>query len=85
MSDLHKEIAGIVLEAVNMEDIEVTEDLYSKALNAEPFQFDSIDFLEAVVAIEENYNIKLESPDQAPQHFKCINSIADFVNSHKKP
>lgn len=84
MSDLHKEIGGIILEAVNMEHVEVTEELYSKALNDEPFQFDSIDFLEAVVAIEEHYTVKLESPEQAPQHFRCINTIADFVSSQKK-
>lgn len=81
MSNLHKEIADIVLEAVNMDHLELSEADYQKPLNAEPFEFDSIDFLEAVVAVEEEYKVKLESPAQAPEHFKTIDTIVNFVTS----
>ena len=83
MSDLHKKIADIILEAVNMDHLELSDSDYIRPLNEKPFDFDSIDFLEAVVATEEAFNVKLESTDQAPEHFRSIDTIAKFVTSHQ--
>jgi len=84
MSNLEKEITQVILEAVNMEDISVEESMYSTPLTEAPFEFDSIDFLEAVVAVEEHFEIKLADPSEAPKYFRSIETISEFVKSEKK-
>ena len=84
LSELHKEITVVILEAVNMSHLDVQAEDYAKPLRGEPFNFDSIDFLEIVVAVEEKFGVELESSKQAPIHFKTIETIADFVNTNSQ-
>jgi len=44
---------------------------------------DSIDALELIVLLQQHYNIKLENPQDGPQIFKSVRSIANYITAHK--
>ncbi|MES2620826.1 MAG: phosphopantetheine-binding protein, partial [Bacteroidota bacterium] len=44
---------------------------------------DSIDALELIVLLQQKYGIKLANPQEGPEVFKTVRSIADYITGHK--
>ena len=44
---------------------------------------DSIDALELIVLLQQHYNIKLANPQDGPQIFKSVKSIAEYIKANQ--
>ena len=83
--ELKEELKGKIIEALNREDIVVT-DLEDDAplFGEEGLGLDSIDALELIVLLEKNYGIKISDPKEGKNIFKSVNVMADYVAKNRK-
>jgi acyl carrier protein len=83
--ELKEELKGKIIEALNLEDIVVT-DLEDDAplFGEEGLGLDSIDALELIVLLEKNYGIKISDPKEGKNIFKSVNVMADYVAKNRK-
>ncbi|MFC1665735.1 phosphopantetheine-binding protein [Pseudomonadota bacterium] len=82
MQLLQKEILGLIIETLNLEDIDPESFDHNMPLFGDGFGLDSIDALEIGAAISKRYGIKLKSQNEETQsHFSSVESLAKFVQS----
>ena len=84
MSDLKLELKQLIIKAANLDDVEPGEIEDDQPLFVEGLGLDSIDALELSVALEANYGINITDTDTARSAFASINTLAEFVNEHRK-
>lgn len=84
MEELKENLKQEIIEVLNLEDIS-PEDIEDEAsLFGEGLGLDSIDALELIVLLEKNYGIKIEDPKDGRKVFYSINTMAEFIQQHKK-
>lgn len=83
--ELKEELKGKMIDALNLEDIVVT-DLEDDAplFGEDGLGLDSIDALELIVLLEKNYGIKISDPKEGKNIFKSVNVMADYVEKNRK-
>ena len=83
--ELKEELKGKMIEALNLEDIVIT-DLEDDAplFGEEGLGLDSIDALELIVLLEKNYGIKISDPKEGKNIFKSVNVMADYAEKNRK-
>jgi acyl carrier protein len=75
-----KIIATLNLERVTPADIKSDEPLFGTGLG-----LDSIDALELVAMLEQDYGILIEERAVADKAFVSVRALADFVSTNRKP
>ena len=79
MSDLKvKIINALNLKHLKPEDIGDDQPLFVQGLG-----LDSIDALELIVLLQQDYNVKITDPQQGPQIFKSVKTMAEYIRSHQ--
>jgi acyl carrier protein len=79
MLDLKKQIiVALNLKHLKPEDIGDDQPLFVEGLG-----LDSIDALELIVLLQQQYGIKLANPQDGPKIFKSVRSIAEFIRLHQ--
>jgi acyl carrier protein len=79
-----REIAGTVVEALNLEGDPATIDL-DASLFGEGLGLDSIDILEMALVISKKYGIELRADDEHNmQIFASLRSLATHVAKHRE-
>jgi len=83
--ELKEELKGKIIDALNLEDIVVT-DLEDDAplFGEDGLGLDSIDALELIVLLEKNYGIKISDPKEGKNIFKSVNVMTDYVEKNRK-
>ena len=83
--ELKEELKEKIIDALNLEDIVVT-DLEDDAplFGEDGLGLDSIDALELIVLLEKNYGIKISDPKEGKNIFKSVNVMADYVEKNRK-
>ena len=81
--NLSTEVKNLIIEAVNLqhltpESIDSHASLYQDGLG-----LDSVDILEIIVAIENQYKIKVPNAESGKQAFQTIATIVDFIVAEK--
>lgn len=79
MADLKVQI----IEALNLKHLNPEDIGDDQALFVDGIGLDSIDALELIVLLQQHYNIKLENPQEGPQIFKSVKSIAEYITTHQ--
>ena len=79
MADLKKQI----IEALNLKHLKPEDIGDDQPLFVEGLGLDSIDALELIVLLQQQYNIKLKNPQDGPKIFKSVKSIAEFIQHHQ--
>jgi acyl carrier protein len=82
-TDLQLEIAGLMVEALNLDvtanEIEPDAPLYGSGLG-----LDSIDILEIALVVSKRYGLQLKSDNENNhQIFSSLNSLTDYVAANK--
>jgi len=72
-----------IIEALNLKHLKPEDIGDDQPLFVEGLGLDSIDALELIVLLQQHYNIKLENPQDGPQVFKSVRSIANYITAHK--
>ncbi|MEO6669716.1 MAG: phosphopantetheine-binding protein [Ferruginibacter sp.] len=79
MSDLKTQIiAQLNLQDVKPEDIGDDQPLFVDGLG-----LDSIDALELIVLLQQNYKIKLSNAEDGPKVFRSVRTIAEYITEHQ--
>lgn len=79
ISDLKKQIiAQLNLQDIKPEDIGDDQPLFVEGLG-----LDSIDALELIVLLQQNYKIKLSKADEGPKVFRSVRTIAEYITAHQ--
>ncbi|KQW37346.1 MULTISPECIES: phosphopantetheine-binding protein [Pseudomonas] len=82
MSDLHREIKQLIIDALGLEDIEVDDIGDHQTLFGEGLGLDSVDALELGLAIQKEYGIKIDADAKDTRnHFSNVASLAAFVTA----
>jgi len=79
---LVQEIGKTILEAINMHHIDISTLTADTPLMNTGLGMDSIDLLEAVIAIETKYKVKVTSAEEGKKHFQTLGTIAAFIQSN---
>ncbi|MBL7858698.1 MAG: acyl carrier protein [Cyclobacteriaceae bacterium] len=79
IADLKKQIVeALNLKHLKPEDIGDDEPLFVEGLG-----LDSIDALELIVLLQQQYNIKISNPQEGPKIFKSVKTIAAYITAHQ--
>jgi len=84
MTTLEREVAGLIVEALNLEDVTAEEIDPEAALFNEGLGLDSIDALEIALVMSQQYGVKLNADDNNnKQIFSSLRSLAAYIESNK--
>ncbi len=75
MSDIEKQVKGIVAEQLGVKEDEVT----NEASFVDDLGADSLDTVELVMALEEEFDTEI--PDEQAEKITTVQQAIDFVNS----
>lgn len=71
-----------VIERLNLKDLKPENIGDDDPLFVEGIGLDSIDALELIVLLQQEYNIKLSNADEGPQVFHSIRTIAEYITAN---
>ncbi|MEZ5592804.1 MAG: phosphopantetheine-binding protein [Gammaproteobacteria bacterium] len=84
-SVLEKEVADLIIEALNLEDMNAADIDPEAPLFGEGLGLDSIDALEIALALSTQYGLKLRSDDSENQHiFASLRALSQYVAEHRQ-
>ena len=85
MNALQQDIAQLIIDTLNLEDVTVADIPPDLPLFGEGLGLDSIDALELGVAIQKKYHVKLDAnSSETRQHFHSVENLAKFIQSQQK-
>ena len=83
-SSAQREMAELLVEALNLEDVTAEEIDPEQALFGEGLGLDSIDALEIALAISQKYGVQMQAEDESTRSaFATLAALTDFVAQHK--
>lgn len=78
-----REMAELLVEALNLEDISAEEIDPEEALFGDGLGLDSIDALEIALAISQKYGVQMQAEDENTRNaFATLASLTDFVSQN---
>lgn len=84
MQQLEVELKKLVIEALNLEDMDINDIDTNEPLFGEGLGLDSIDALELGLAIKKQYNVVIDADDtETRQHFSSIANLAKYISANK--
>lgn len=84
LSELIEELKTLLIQGLHLEDVTPAEIDPKAPLFGEGLGLDSIDALEIGVMLDRKYGIKIVSNDaRNPKIFASLNSLAEFVATHR--
>ncbi|SQF94477.1 acyl carrier protein [Paucimonas lemoignei] len=84
MSDLHRDIKQLIIDALGLEDISTHDIGNDQILFGEGLGLDSVDALELGLAIQKRYGIKIDADAKDTRnHFTSVDSLAAFVSARQ--
>lgn len=83
LNEIKLETRKLILETLNIEDVQMEEisDDISLLSGENSITIDSIDVLEIVVAIQQNFNVKIRDQNHARLIVNTVDTIAEFIYS----
>jgi acyl carrier protein len=79
MANLKKQI----IEALNLKHLKPEDIGDDQPLFVEGLGLDSIDALELIVLLQQQYNIRVADPQEGPKIFRSVKSIAEYIKAHQ--
>ena len=75
-----RELAALIIEALNLEDISVDDIQPEDPLFGDGLGLDSIDALELALAISRNYSVHMKAEDEGVQRaFATLRSLNEYI------
>lgn len=79
MADLKEQIiAQLNLQDMKPEDIGNDQPLFENGLG-----LDSIDALELIVLLQQQYKIRLSNAEDGPKVFRSVRTMAEYITAHQ--
>lgn len=83
MEQLMAKLKNQIIEALNLTHLKPEDIGDDQPLFVEGLGLDSIDALELIVLLQQQYDIKLSNPQDGPKIFKSVKSIAEFIQKQQ--
>ena len=84
MNELEKELAALLIDELNLEDVAIDTVSADTALYGDGFGLDSIDILEIALLISKKYGFELRSDNPDNQKiFATLGALAAYVAEHR--
>jgi acyl carrier protein len=83
MEELKAKLKEQIIEQLNLEDINIEDIKDDTVLFGDELGLDSIDALELIVLLENNYSIKIANPEEGQTVFNSVNSMADYITKNR--
>lgn len=84
LSTLEKEVAQLIIDTLNLEDIEAGEIVPEDALFRDGLGLDSIDALELALAISRQYGVQLRSDDEDNARiFSSLRALSKHIEENR--
>ena len=84
MSALEEEIKELLIRALELEDISVSDIVSDEPLFEDGLGLDSIDALEIGLILQEKYDGVIDAEDESTKvHFASVANLAAFIKSQK--
>ena len=77
--ELKEELKNKLISQLNLEDVNPADIENDAALFGDGLGLDSIDALEIIVLLDNDYGITLANPEEGKDVFYSINTLADFI------
>jgi acyl carrier protein len=84
MEQLIADLKGQIIEALNLKHLTPADIGDDQPLFGEGVGLDSIDALELIVLLQNQYQVKVENPQDGPKIFYSVKSIAEFITANQK-
>ena len=81
--ELKEELKAKLIEQLNLEEMTPADIKDDEPLFGEGLGLDSIDALEIIVILDNQYGIKVENPEAARDVFFSIDTLAAYIEKNK--
>ncbi|GJM11038.1 MAG: acyl carrier protein [Lysobacteraceae bacterium] len=83
-TNFEQELAQLMIDALNLEDVSADEIEPEEPLFGEGLGLDSIDALELALAIANEYGVHLKSEDEDTKAaFASLRTLAEYIEAHR--
>jgi len=82
MDDLMEKLKRQIIERLNLKDLKPEDIADDQPLFVEGIGLDSIDALELIVLLQQEYNVKLSNAEDGPRVFYSVRTIAEYINAN---
>ncbi|MDP9042633.1 MAG: phosphopantetheine-binding protein [Bacteroidota bacterium] len=82
MDNLMQTLKEQIIERLNLKDLKPADIGDDQPLFVEGIGLDSIDALELIVLLQQEYNIKLSNAEDGPRVFRTIRTMADYITAN---
>ena len=82
MDNLMLKLKEQVIERLNLKDLKAENIGNDDPLSVEGIGLDSIDALELIVLLQQEYNIKLSNAEDGPRVFHSIRTMAEYITAN---
>lgn len=83
MEQLMANLKRQIIEALNLKHLKPEDIGDEQPLFVDGLGLDSIDALELIVLLRQHYNIKISDPQEGPQIFKSVRTMAEYIRTHQ--
>jgi acyl carrier protein len=83
MDELIGNLKKQIVQQLNLQDIRPEDIGDDQPLFVEGLGLDSIDALELIVLLQQQYKIKLSNPEEGPKVFYSVKTMADYIRAHR--
>ena len=84
MEQLTLNLKKQIIEVLNLKHLQPEDIINDQPLFGDGLGLDSIDALELIVLLQQQYNIRLADPQEGPQIFKSVDTMAAYILAHQK-
>lgn len=83
MSELKENLKRQIIDQLKLKDITPADIADDTPLFVQGLGLDSIDALELIVLLQQQYGLKIERAEEGPIIFRTVNSIAEYIEKNK--
>lgn len=84
MDALKQQLKELLVEHLNLKDVKPEAIADDQPIFGEGLGLDSIDALEIIVLLQQHFGIRLTKADNGPQVLATVNSMAEYITTHRK-
>ena len=82
MDNIKEKLKVQIIERLNLKTLKPADIGDDQPLFVEGIGLDSIDALELIVLLQQEYNIKLSNAEDGPRVFHSVRTIADYITAN---
>ncbi|HXO77807.1 MAG TPA: phosphopantetheine-binding protein [Puia sp.] len=84
MDKLMADLKVQIIEQLNLQDTKPEDIGDDQPLFVEGLGLDSIDALELIVLLQQNYKIKITNAEEGPKVFRSVRTMAEYIVAHQE-